>query len=324
MVPERRRGSRDPSRGTVARAFERPCQNRPVIAILGGLGAAVSWAVATLCSSRSSRMIGASSVLAWVMIVGFVAGIIPAIIVAPSVPALDGWQVAGLIVTGLSYTAGLLLAYLALTIGRVSIVAPITSTEGALTAVIAVVLGEAISIPTAIILAVLAGGIVLASIEKAADPAEDSFSDGARRTHDPAKNRRAVLLAVAAAVAFSIGLVVSARLGASLPLAWIVVAPRFVGMLVIALPLILRRQLRLTRRAVPLVLVSGVLEAAGTVLFVIAAQDGVATAAVLGSQFAAIAAVGGFLLFGERLARVQVFGIVVIAIGVTVLAVLRA
>ena len=34
------------------------------------------------------------------------------------------------------------------------------------------------------------------------------------------------------------------------------------------------------------------------VLFVIAAQDGVATAAVLASQFAAIAAVGAFLLFG--------------------------
>jgi drug/metabolite transporter (DMT)-like permease len=294
-----------------------------VIAILGGLGAALSWAIATLSSSRSSRMIGASSVLAWVMIVGFLAGLIPAILVVPTAPLLDAWQVAGLIVTGLSYTAGLLLAYLALSVGRVSIVAPITSTEGAATAVIAILLGEAISAPTAIILAVLAVGIVLASIEKAADPAEDPFSDGARRTHDPAKNRRAVLLAVSAAAAFSVGLVVSARLGGSVPLAWIVVAPRLVGMLVIALPLILRRRLRLTRRAAPLVVVSGVLEALGTVLFVIAAQDGIATAAVLASQFAAIAAVGGFLLFGERLARVQVVGIVVIAIGVAVLAFLR-
>ena len=269
-------------------------------------------------------MIGASSVLAWVMIVGFVAGLIPAVLAIPTAPALDALQVAGLIVNGLSYTAGLLLAYLALTIGRVSIVAPITSTEGAVTALIAVLLGEAISAPTAIILAVLAVGIVLASIEKAADPTEEPAAAGERRTHDPAKNRRAVLLAVSAAVAFSIGLVVSARLGESVPLAWIVVVPRLVGMLVIALPLILRGQLRLTRRALPLVIISGVLEAAGTVLFVVAAQDGVAEAAVLGSQFAAIAAVGGFLLFGERLARIQVVGIAVIAVGVTVLAVLRA
>ena len=56
----------------------------------------------------------------------------------------------------------------------------------------------------------------------------------------------------------------------------------------------------------------------------IAAQDGIATAAVLSSQFAAIAAVVAFFLFGERLTRVQVVGVVVIAIGVATLSVLRA
>ena len=292
-----------------------------MIAILGGLGAAVSWAVATLCSSRSSRMIGASSVLAWVMLVGFLVGIVPAIAAAPTAPPLDGWRVAGLVVVGLSYTAGLLLAYLALTVGRVSIVAPITSTEGAVAAAISVALGDPIDPRTAVVLAVIVVGIILASIERAADPPPES--PAGRRTHEPAKNRRAVLLAISAAAAFSIGLVASARLGGSVPLAWIVVASRTVGILLIALPLILCGRLNLTRRAVPLVLVSGVLEAGGTVLFVTAAQHGVATAAVLSSQFAAIAAVGAFLLFGERLARVQVAGVVVIAVGVATLAILR-
>jgi len=303
-------------------ATPRACQTCPVIAILGGLGAAVSWALATLCSSRSSRMIGASSVLAWVMIVGFVVGIGPAIASAASAPPLDAGLIAGLIVVGLSYTAGLLLAYLALSVGRVSIVAPITSTEGAAAAVIAVALGDPVSIGTAIVLAVIAVGIVFAAIERSADPLPESAAG--RRTHDPAKNRRAVLLAVSAAAAFSVGLVVSARIGGSVPLSWIVVASRTVGILVIALPLVLRGRLRLSRAAVPLVLVSGVLEAAGTVLFVTAAQYGVATAAVISSQFAAIAAVVAFFLFGERLARVQVAGIVVIAIGVGVLAVFRS
>lgn len=41
-----------------------------MVAILGGLGAALSWAIATLASSRSSRMIGPISVLGWVMAVG--------------------------------------------------------------------------------------------------------------------------------------------------------------------------------------------------------------------------------------------------------------
>ena len=43
-----------------------------MLAILGGLAAAAFWTVTTLCSSRSSRIIGPVSVLAWVMIVGFV------------------------------------------------------------------------------------------------------------------------------------------------------------------------------------------------------------------------------------------------------------
>jgi drug/metabolite transporter (DMT)-like permease len=97
-----------------------------------------------------------------------------------------------------------------------------------------------------------------------------------------------------------------------------------VGITVFALPLLLRGGLRLSRPALPLVVTAGILEAGGAVLFVVAAQDGVATAAVLGSQFAAMASVAAFILFGERLTRVQVAGIVIIALGVAVLAVLRA
>ena len=41
----------------------RPATTDAVIAIIGGLGAAVLWAVATLCSSRSSRMLGSRVVL---------------------------------------------------------------------------------------------------------------------------------------------------------------------------------------------------------------------------------------------------------------------
>ena len=41
------------------------------MAILGGLGAALAWAVTLLCTSRATRMIGSGSVLAWVMLAGF-------------------------------------------------------------------------------------------------------------------------------------------------------------------------------------------------------------------------------------------------------------
>jgi drug/metabolite transporter (DMT)-like permease len=293
-----------------------------MFAILGGLGTAVCWAIATLSSSRTSRMIGASSVLAWMMIVGLAVAILPALATAQAAPPLDAPLLAGLVIVGLSYTAGLLLAYLALSVGRVSIVAPILSTEGALAAVISVALGDPIAASTAILLAVIAAGIILTAYERSADPPPES--PAGVRTHDPAQNRRAVLLAFSAAAAFSVGLVMSARIGATVPVAWIVVSSRVVGILVIAIPLALRGRLRMSRPALPLVVTAGAIEVVGTALFVAAAQYGVATAVVIASQFAAIAAIAAFFLFGERLARVQVAGVGVIALGVAALAVMRA
>ena len=283
-----------------------------MVAILGGLGAALSWAIATLASSRSSRMIGPISVLGWVMAVGWVAAIGPALISTPVPLGLP--EIAGLIATGLSHNIGLLLAYRALSIGRVSIVAPITSTEGAAAALLSVALGEALAGTTGLILAVIAVGVVLAAAERAADPVS-----GPRL--DPAHNRQAAVFALAAAATFSIGLVLSGRLGAAgIPPAWVMLASRTVGLTVIVLPLLLTRRFRLTRAALPLVIVSGVLEVLGGGIYVVAASQDVAIAAVVSSQFAAIAAIGGYFLFGERLQRLQVIGVAIVVIGVTALA----
>ena len=99
---------------------------------------------------------------------------------------------------------------------------------------------------------------------------------------------------------------------------------RTVGVIIIALPLVLTRRFRLTRAAVPLVALAGVLEVVGGGVYVVAASEGVAVAAVLSSQFAAIAAVGAFFLFRERLQRLQVVGVALIAVGITLLAAFQA
>jgi drug/metabolite transporter (DMT)-like permease len=92
----------------------------------------------------------------------------------------------------------------------------------------------------------------------------------------------------------------------------------------VTIPLAVTARLRMTRGAAPLVVASGLLEVGGLVAFTIGARHGIAVAAVLGSQFAAIAAVAAFVLFRERLARVQVVGVAVIAVGVAVLTALQA
>lgn len=287
-----------------------------MVAILGGLGAALSWAIATLVSSRSSRMIGPMSVLGWVMAVGLVAAIVPALLSRP-VP-LDTSELVGLVVVGLSHNLGLLLAYKALSIGRVSIVAPIVATEGALAALLSVAFGEPLTAVMALLLGAISVGVVLAAAERSADPATPS-------SQAPEATRRAALLAVAAALTFSVGLVLAGRLGgAGIPPAWVMLVSRTVGVAIIVLPLVLTRRFRLTRAALPLVVIAGVLEIFGGAIYVVAASEGVAVAAVLSSQFAAIAAVGAFFLFRERLQRVQVVGVVIIAIGITALAALQA
>jgi drug/metabolite transporter (DMT)-like permease len=53
-------------------------------------------------------------------------------------------------------------------------------------------------------------------------------------------------------------------------------------------------------------------------------RESIAITAVMGSQFAAIAAAVAFLLFGERLGRRQAIGVGVIVVGITALAAVQA
>src|ERR687883_98724 len=245
-----------------------------MLAIIGGLGAAAAFAAATLCSSRSTRLIGPSSVLAWVMLVGLL--LTGPLSIRHGLPAqLVGGSFAWVVLAGCGNVLGLLLGYAGLRIGHVGLVAPILSAEGALAAVISVVAGEPIG------------------------------------------------LGMGAALALGASLYATGRLGAELPLAWVLLPARLVGVLVVGVPLALTRRLRLSRRALPLVVASGLCEVAGFGLFTLGARDGIAISAVLASQFGALAGVIAFLLFRERLARVQVAGVATIAVGVGILSFLR-
>jgi drug/metabolite transporter (DMT)-like permease len=280
-----------------------------LIALLGGLGAAACWAATTLTASRATRLIGPQSVLAWVMLVGFV--VAAPLTLARGVPAeLGGPELGWLAVAGAGNVAGLLLVYGALRVGKVSIVAPISSTEGAIAAVIAIAAGESIGVGSGLMLAVIAVGVVLASIV----PAEGSDEHPLR----------ASLLASVAALCYGAGIYSTGRISESLPLVWSLIAPRVVGVLAVALPLIAARRLQVSRAALPFVVASGLAEVGGFASYAWGARHGIAVAAVLASQFAALAALVAFLLFRERLTRTQLIGVVTIAAGVAVLSALRA
>jgi drug/metabolite transporter (DMT)-like permease len=286
-----------------------------VLAILGGLGAALLWGAATLSSSRSTRLIGPSPVLAWVMLVGLVA-VAPFVAFGPGPGHLDTSDVVWLVVAGVGNAGGLLIEYAGLRLGKVGVVAPIASTEGAITALIAILAGETLSAGVALTLAVIVAGVVATS-----RPAADEPRRGEEGHRDA---RLAALCGVAAALSFGISLYGVGHLSGDVPAAWIVLPARVAGVVMVALPLLAVGRLTLTRAAAPLVVLSGLCEVLGFVSYTAGAQHGIAIAAVLSSQFAAVAALAAFFVFGERLARHQVLGVVAILCGVAVLSVLQA
>ena len=118
----------------------------------------------------------------------------------------------------------------------------------------------------------------------------------------------AVAFGVAAASVFGASLYATGRAAAVLPSAWVVLSARLIGTVALAIPLALAGRLRLTRRALPLVVVAGICEVLGFYSYSAGARDGIAVASVLSSQFATLAAVGAYVLFGERLSRIQLVG----------------
>lgn len=311
-----------------------------MIAILGGLGAAVLWASSTLTSSRAGRLIGPSATLGWMALVGLIVATPLAFASAPLptiTPASLGWM-AG---SGGGGVAGLLLAYRGLRVGKVGVVAALSSTEGAIAGLLSVTSGEPITLPVAIMLCVIALGVALVAFtaDKAAaepvaadppagEPGVSAVSPEARPSAVGARRlspgRQAVLFGAGSAVCLGISIYSTGKLGQSMPPLMAILPVRVVGTIAVCLPLALAGRLRMTRPALPMVVFIGLAEVAGNASYVIGAGQSIAVAAVLASQFAAVAAVAAFLLFGERLSIRQRSGVAAIALGVAVLTLVRA
>ncbi len=300
-----------------------------MIAILGGLGAAALWAMANLSSSRSSRMIGASSTVAWMMVVGLVVTT-PFALVSGPLPEITPTLALWLLASGFGGVVGLMFLYRGLRIGKIGVVLALASTEGAIAAVLSVVAGERLTLASALVLGVIAIGVAivaLASGDTAEPTAESAAAPAGPRAAGPSTvaslERRAALFGAAAAIAFGFAVYGTAMAGKSLPLVLAVMPPRIVGVAFVFVPMAFAGRLRMTRRAAPLVVLVGLGEVLGNASYVLGARESIAVASVLASQFAALAAVAAYFLFRERLTSPQRSGFVAIAVGVAILTVVR-
>jgi drug/metabolite transporter (DMT)-like permease len=284
-----------------------------LIAILAGLGAAAAFAASVLASTVASRRIGAGSTVGWVLLIGFP---IAAVAALADTTGLTAAALAWLLVAGLGNVIGLGCAYAALRIGRVSVVAPLVSSEGAVASLLSILAGARF---TGILL--LALGIIVAGGAMTAASVEPVGSEQPRRSD---AGLLSVALALLAAICFGSGLYATGRVSQSLPLGWVLLPARLCGVLLVTVPLAARGRLRIERAIAPALVVAGLAEVVGFLCLGIGARMDITITSVLASQFAAFAAIGAVFLFGERLGTLQKVGILGIAIGTALVAAVGA
>ena len=115
-----------------------------------------------MASARSARLIGSWATLGWVMLIGTLIAV-PATLVWGEGADFTPTALTLLAISGVGNIVGLLLAYTAFKAGKVAVIAPIISTEGAMGAVISILLGEQVGIAAAVVLTAIAIGVIIAS-----------------------------------------------------------------------------------------------------------------------------------------------------------------
>jgi drug/metabolite transporter (DMT)-like permease len=279
-----------------------------VLSILFGILTACCFASGTLASSRTVRTIGPYSTIAGIMFVGLLITL-PFLFIAGVPEQLDLTSGLWLAAGGLGNLVGLILAYSALKIGKVGVVAPILCTEGAIAAVLAALTGEAIAAVTSFILVAIVAGVVLAAVAPDPEPL----------AHE--QPLKAAIIATLGAFAFAVGLFAPGHLSGDMPISWILLPARLFGVIALLIPLLLTRRFRMTKKAAPLVVLTGFTEVIGFTFYSLGAASSVAITAVLASLFAPIAAIAAYFLFKERLGRLQIAAVAVIVASVVALTV---
>jgi drug/metabolite transporter (DMT)-like permease len=200
---------------------------------------------------------------------------------------------------------GITALYLGLATGRMGIVAPVT---GVLAAAVPVLVGTVLQGPPG---PVRAAGIVLATVAVLL----------VSRSSAPGGGRDGLPLALVAGVGFGLFIVFISRVTPGhvfVPLS----AARVADIALIAGVIVTtRRPWRVPRAALPLVLLTGILDMGGNVFFILAAQSGrLDVAAVLSSLYPVTTMVLAVVVLRERLVRGHRLGILLALVAIVLIA----
>ena len=289
--------------------------------ILLGLATALCWGSADLFARFATRKIGTFRTMLYMQFTGLV-------LMTAAMRWLGGWghlaDGSGLrpwtwgILAGVLNAVSTLALYRSFEIGKMSIVAPISSAYPALTMVLSALSGERLTVQRVVgILTIIAGVLVVAHGEEA--PADESIEEQAIRAEKRAGIGWAILSGVGFGVMFwLLGIRVVPLLG-SAPSVWLI---RLTSLVLTAGVMLL------TRRPVALpggganrwILGVGILDTSAYVLNNFGMQhEQVSVVSVLASLYGAVTVGLAATILGEKVSRWQWMGVVAIFVGIVLI-----
>jgi drug/metabolite transporter (DMT)-like permease len=300
--------------------------------VIYGLIAAIGWGTSAIAATNAARRAGTYIAVLSCQAVGVVLLVLLAVFLHPPLAAIRGPAVIGLVGAGLLGLIGYLTFYRALEYGGpVGLVSAISATYGGITTLLAViVLGEHIGRAGAAGVVLAVAGVAMASVRPAGSAEQPPVAvaepivgvvPGPSRVRG--LSRAGVPLALASAVTYGIGGFLlgdysaqAGALGSAL-----VSHGSSVTVLLLALPFLARRKgWRTGTSGLVWAAAAGLTDAVGLLGFARGGQVGqVAVTAAVSSVYPVIPLLAGLVMFGERLNRRQVAGVILIIAGLVMI-----
>jgi drug/metabolite transporter (DMT)-like permease len=275
---------------------------------LWGSGTAICWGTADFVARFSGRAVGHHSSLLGMLGVGSVILTGWMLVEQPTVT----WTFEAIllvVLAGISLMAATLWLYQGVARGPISIVEPIVCSYPILTVLLTVIDGHVPTLGQFFFMAVTMAGVIVVA------RATGSHIEGG---HDPHLLRGTILISLASAVAFGVGVYLSQRalpLVGDLPALW---ASRLVSLAsLILLMLWARERPALPLKWWPALASQGLLDTMGyAALYQAAYGEGSGVAAVVASSYGALSTLLAWIILRERVNRAQWLGIGLVFAGV--------
>jgi len=289
-----------------------------VLGIAIALAAACTWGLSDFCAGRFSRRVPVLAVLLFVEGAGLVTLLLAVAIVQPSFPAWE--QALPAMGAGAAGAVALGLFYQALSIGSMSIVAPLAATGAIVPVVVGIAGGDRVTVLIGAGLLVAFLGVLLASREAEEEVAGEASTSPA----DPARSaasRVSIVLALCAAVGFGLFFIGYDR-GAEGGVLWAATLARLTAVPLIAVAVLVTRTGLPRGRTAWGLAGNGQLDCAATALYALAATKAdLVVVAVVGSLYPVVTVLLARTILKERMGLLQGIGVAAALLGVVLVSV---